>query len=199
MSIEKLPTEERREQIAQVALRLMAAEGMQKLTMASLARRVGVVPSAIYHHFGNKDEVIDAVLHLLGKKLCENLMAVSEKTNDPLERLRQLLSKHISLILEYNALPRILFSEEVYGGSRERKARLNKIVMEYLEGVASIIREGQRHNQIHPELNASVLSVMFLGLVQPTAVLWHLSDGAFDVAKHVEKAWPVFLSAIIFR
>lgn len=199
MSIEKLKTEVRRDQIAQAALSLIASQGMSELKMAGLSRRVGVAPSAIYHHFKNKDEVIDAVLDLLEEKLLSNVRAVAEESLDPLARLKLLLTRHARLILDYHALPRILFSEEVYGGKPERKARLYGIIKRYLEAVASIVREGQEQNRIRPEFNAATLSVMFLGLVQPTAILWHLSEGTFDAAKHVERAWPIFCEAIGVR
>ena len=196
MSIEKFRTEVRREQIAQAALNLIAVQGMGELKIAGLSRRVGVAPSAIYHHFKNKDEVIDAVLDLLEEKLLGNVRSVVEQFQDPLVRLKQLLAMHVKLILEYNALPRILFSEEVYGGKPERKTKLHSTIMSYLDEVTSIIRDGQRQNLIRSEFNASTLSVMFLGLVQPTAILWHLSNGTFDAAKHVERAWPIFSEAI---
>jgi AcrR family transcriptional regulator len=199
MSIEKLRTEERREQITQTALNLIAAQGMRELKIAGLSRRVGVAPSAIYHHFKNKDEVIDAVLDLLQEKLLGNVNAVIEETQDPIARLKHLLIRHVKVILEYNAMARILFSEEVYGGKPERKARMHTIVTTYLDEVASIIQEGQQQNRIRPELNAATLSVMFLGLIQPTAILYHLSNGQFNAAKHVEKAWPIFCEAIGVR
>lgn len=196
MSIEKLRTEERREQIARTALNLIAAQGMRELKMAGLSRRVGIAPSAIYHHFKNKDEVIDAVLDLLEEKLLGNVRAVAEETLDPVARLKRLLTRHVRLILEYNIMARILFSDEVYGGKPERKARLHTIVTAYLDEVTAIIQEGQRQNRIQPELDASTLSVMFLGLIQPTAILWHLSEEQFDAARHMEKAWPIFCRAI---
>jgi hypothetical protein len=68
--------------------------------------------------------------------------------------------------------------------------------MTYLDEVAAIIREGQQQTLIRAELNAATLSVMFLGLIQPTAILWHLRNGKFDAAKHVEKAWPIFCKSI---
>lgn len=196
MSIEKLGTEVRREQLARTALSMIASHGMAELKMAALARRVGVAPSAIYHHFKNKDELIDAVLNLLRERLLGNVKTVTEESGDPMVRLKQLLVLHIKLILEYNALPRILFSDEVYGGKPERKAKLHAIIRDYLDEVASIIGEGQQQNRIRPELDASTLSVMFLGLIQPTVILWHLSNGAFDAAKHAERAWPIFIKAI---
>jgi hypothetical protein len=40
---------------------------------------------------------------------------------------------------------------------------------------------------------------MFLGLVQPAAILWQLSDGGIDVTKHAERAWQIFSDAIRAR
>jgi hypothetical protein len=40
------------------------------------------------------------------------------------------------------------------------------------------------------------VAVVFMGLFQPAAVLWHLSDGVFDVDEHLRKAWEVFAAAL---
>lgn len=56
MSIERISTQTRREQIAEAALNLIASQGIAFLSMAVLARRIGVVPSAIYRHFDSKDK-----------------------------------------------------------------------------------------------------------------------------------------------
>lgn len=199
MSIHKFATVIRREQLAQAALELIAAEGMKGFNVARLARRVGFAPSAIYHHFKGKDEILDAVLDLLQSRLHGNVTAVRRKIQDPIEQLRQLLAAHAQLVLGYSALPRILFSEDVYGRNSARKARLNGIIMGYLQEVATIIRQGQEVGLVRAELDSDTLAVMFLGLLQPTAILWHLSDGKFDAAKQVEQAWPIFLDAIRVR
>jgi AcrR family transcriptional regulator len=199
MGTVKFATEIRREQIAQAALELITTQGIKAFNVARLAHRVGFAPSAIYHHFKGKDEILDAVLDLLENKLRGNVSAVREKNRDPLEQLRQLLGAHAQLVLGFSALPRILFSEDIYGGNSARKARLNGIIMGYLQDVATIIRNGQEVGLVRADPDSATLSVMFLGLLQPTAILWHLSDGKFDAAKQVERAWPVFLDAIRAR
>jgi len=199
MSILKFATEIRREQIVQAAIELIAKEGMKGFNVVLLARRVGVAPSAIYHHFKGKDEILDSVLDLLEQKLRSNVEAVVEKTQHPLDQLKQLLAAHAQLLLGYSALPRILFSEDIYGGNASRKARLQGIIMGYLEEVATIIRNGQAQRLIRAELDPGTLAVMFLGLLQPPAILWHLSDGQFDAARQVERAWPIFREAVWVR
>ena len=196
MSIKKFATEIRREQIAQAAVELIASQGMKGFNMAGLAHQVGVAPSAIYHHFKSKDEVIDAVLDHLQNRLLGNVRFVLARTSHPLDQLKQLLAAHMELVMGHSAMPKILFSEDVYGGKPARRSRLNEIIMRYISELASIFRQGQHLRVIRPELDPEALAVMFLGLLQPTAILWHLSDGEFDAKKQVEKGWFIFAEAI---
>ena len=98
MADAKLDTLIRREQIAEAALELVASQGVKPLSIAAVARRVGLVPSGIYRHFKSKDEVLDAVLELLEKKLLTNVDAARHATSDPLERLHGLLLRHVQFI-----------------------------------------------------------------------------------------------------
>ncbi|HBD09651.1 MAG TPA: TetR/AcrR family transcriptional regulator [Syntrophobacteraceae bacterium] len=199
MSIIKLGTEVRREQIAQAALALIASQGVNGLNMMGLARRVGLGASSLYRHFASKDQVLDAVIDLLRERLLGNLVIAVQEATNPLEQLRRLLALHMRLILEYQALPRLFFSGDLYAGRPERKEKLYGIVKTYLGEVSAIIRKGQEENSIRLDLDPAAVAVVFLGLIQPTAILWHLSDGEFNVGKQVEQAWPIFIEAIRVR
>lgn len=54
-----------RPQIAQEALALIDAEGLDALTMRALGRRLGVEAMTLYHHFPSKGALLDAVTGLL--------------------------------------------------------------------------------------------------------------------------------------
>jgi len=196
LATEKLDTATRREQIAEAALALISEKGMQGLAIASLARRVGLVNSALYRHFNGKDEVLDAMLDLIGDRLMANVKAVRRESARPLDQLRQLLMRHIRLIRENQALPRIVFSEEIYSGKPERRTKLFNIISRYLTNVSDIFSEGQKNGTIRSDTDPLVLAVMFLGLIQPAAILWHLSNNKFDVTKHAEKAWGIFADGL---
>ena len=199
MRAEKLGTKVRQDQIAGAALQLIGAHGVRGFSLAMLARRVGLVPSAIYRHFGSKEEVLDAALDHLGSRLHHNLELVTEDASDPLERLHALLVRHVRLIRENQAIPRIIFSEEVFSGNTERKAKVRGIIRRYLEGVAETVREGQEQARIRADVDPRVVAVHFLGLIQPAAILWHLSDGRFDVTRQTERAWQLFRDGIEAR
>ena len=192
MRASKTKTEIRQEQIAEAALALISRHGLRKMNVAALARQVGVVPSAIYRHYQGKDEVLEAVLDLISRRLLENVRAVRKESTNPLERLRRLLARHAQLICKDVAIPRVIFSEEIFSGHARRRQRMYQIFQSYLKEVQNLIREGQLQGAIRPDLPPATGSVMFLGLVQPAIILSLLSDGAFDVAAHAEKAWGLF-------
>jgi AcrR family transcriptional regulator len=192
----KQHTQVRREQIAQAALLLVASQGLKGLSVAVVAGQVGLVPSAIYRHFKSKGEVLNAVLDLIRGRLLSNVEAVRSETGDPLERIHRLLRRHLQLVVAYRAIPRILFSDEVYSGHPELKAKLYGIIQGYLDQIGMIAREGQKKNRIRPDIPPETIAVMFMGLVAPSAFLWHLSDGGFNVTRHAERAWKVFSAAI---
>jgi AcrR family transcriptional regulator len=196
MVTQKLGTDVRKKQIAQAALSLVSSHGLKGLSIAGIASQVGLVPSAIYRHFKNKEQIIDAILDLIRERLLANVKVVTETSGDVLERLRWLLMLHIQLIRENQGILRVVFSEEVMNGPPERKARVHTTVETYLGAVAEIVRQGQEAGVIQRDLETNSVSVAFLGLIQPAAILWHLSTGKFDLTGHTERAWMIFLVGI---
>ncbi len=196
MSDEKLDREIRRQQIAEAALSLVAERGLGQLNIAAVARRVGLVPSGIYRHFKSKDEIVLAVLDRIEARMLANVRAACEETPDPIERLRSLLMRHIRMIREGRAVPRIIFSDDLHGGHPEHKVRAGRLVEGYLRQIGQFVRDGQEHGTIRPELDPRTLALLFLGIVVPAAILWHVTDGGFDVTQHAARAWQVFRRAI---
>ncbi len=196
MSLEKLDSGVRKEQIAQAVLALVASRGIRGLSVAGVARRIGLVPSAIYRHYRSKDQAIDAALDLIGERLLGNVRVVCGEHRGALERLEALLFRHMALIRENRAIPRIVFSEEVFHGSRERKEKVWGIIGGYLEAIAEVIRKGQEERLLRTDADPGTLATMFLGLIQPAAILWILSSGRFDIDRHARVAWKVYRGTI---
>lgn len=196
MRASKTKTEIRQDQIATAALELMAQQGPKSLNLVRLARKVGVVPSTIYRHYAGKDAVLDAVLDLIAQRLEANVQAVRQETPDALDRLHRLLNRHVQLIRNNIAIPRVVLSEEIFSGHAKRRRRVHQVIQAYLAQVAGLVREGQRDGGLRQELPPDTVAVMFLGLIHPAVILWLTSDGAFDVAAHAERAWPIFSQTI---
>lgn len=196
MSAQKVDTEIRQEQIVQAALDLIGSHGVQALSIASVAERVGLVPSGIYRHFKCKDDLLNATLDLIGKRLLSNVTLVSKETPDALERLRLLLMREIRLLLENQAIPHVVFSESIFTGSVDRKARVRAIITGYFQEVEKIVLEGQREGRLRGDVDPLTVALMFKGMVLPAIVLWKVTGGSVDIVRHAEAAWELFRAAV---
>ena len=189
-------TEVRQEQIIAAAMDLIASRGLKGLNVAAIASRIGLVPSAIYRHFKSKNDVVDVILDFIQEKLLTNIKITCKETSEPMERLQRILKRHVEILKENQAIPRIIFTEDVFSGNPKRKTKVYRIINGYLQGLNQIIRDGQKKGEIRSNIDSKTVALMFLGMIQPGVILWFLSDGKFDISKESERNWNVFREAI---
>jgi AcrR family transcriptional regulator len=192
MRASKAKTEIRQGQISQAALRLLAMRGWRQVSLAAIAKEVGIVAADVYRHFNGKDQVLDAVLDLVDQSFQTNLQAARQANTDPVTCLHEVLMRHVELIRGGVPVPRIILSEDVFTGLQRHRERVRAIYQNYLAEIGAIVQDGQHQNLIRRELSAETLSLMWLGLVQSPAILWLVGQGNFDLRKHCESAWGLF-------
>jgi AcrR family transcriptional regulator len=195
MSTEKLNTEIRREQVAQIAFGLVASRGIGKLSIARLARIVGLAPATTYRHFESKEKVVDAVLDIIEDRLLDKVRAACLESPDALERLKYLLRFYLMFMRENQGTLRIVLSEDICGGSPERKNKVFSMSGRYLEKIGDIVRQGQEEGVIRADIDPEAVSILFLGLIQPAFILWRMSDGDSDVTRSAEHSWELLSEA----
>lgn len=193
---EKKGTGIRQEEIILAALTLVANQGVKSMTIERIARIVGIVPSAIYRHFNNKSEILEAVLDMIGNRMKKNVIEANQENDNSLEAIRSLLMRQVQLIMEFSAIPQIIFSEEVYRENLELKSALHNMIMSFINVLTEIVKKGQKEGRIRTDMEPQRIAIMFLGLFQPSAFLYHLSDGRFDIVKQVDITWKMFRKAI---
>jgi AcrR family transcriptional regulator len=100
--------QETRERILDAARELFVREGFEKVTMRAIADRIAYTPTAIYHHFADKESLI--------AELCRNdfralagRFAKIERIADPVERLRKFGQAYVAFALELPEHYRFLF------------------------------------------------------------------------------------------
>jgi len=198
MAEAKLDTQIRREQIVEAAMSLVAGQGLRRLSIAAVARRVGLVPSGIYRHFKNKNELLDAILDRIEERMLANVRASREEHADALECLKDVLMRHIRFLREGKiiSIPRMVFAEDAHGDHPDRKRRIFRLLQNYLGQLDEIVRLGQSQGEIRPDCDPHTAAMMLFGIVVPAGIIWHLTDGGFDVTQHAQRAWRLFVAAV---
>lgn len=196
MSLEKLDTETRKKQIALAAFDIIALKGTKGLSISEISKKIGIVPSAIYRHFKSKDEILDAVIDLIKDGLTGIAQTAQAESINPIEQLKQLVILHAKFIMSNKALPRIIFSEDVIAGKNHRRDKVFEAQSAYISEIKKIILRGQELGEIRQDIEPGSAAVLFIGIVLPAGIIWHMSSEQFDVMKQVEAAWKLYLSAI---
>ncbi len=195
MRAERLQGEVRRDQIAQAVLALVAEHGMSALSVAAVAHRVGVAPSALYRHFDSKEAMLAGTIERVAGQMLGNLERARAAARDPLEALERLLLLQAELVRGNRGMPFVLFSESLQR-SAEHHERMVGFMGRFLGALMELIREAQEAGQVRDDLPAQTIAITFIGLYVPPAILWNMSRGRFDITGQVRRAWQVFRDGV---
>jgi AcrR family transcriptional regulator len=80
---------ETRDKILEAAREMFATQGIEATTMRAIAQRIEYTPTAIYHHFKDKDALIIELCHSDFSRLGRQFTQM-ERIEDPVERLRRI-------------------------------------------------------------------------------------------------------------
>ncbi len=99
----------RRDEILTAARALFLAEGVERVTIRAICKRVGLTAPALYRHFRDKREIIIAICNETTLRLLHSFRAIRLREPDPLAALRQMLEAYIRFALAHRDEYRLLF------------------------------------------------------------------------------------------
>jgi AcrR family transcriptional regulator len=100
------------------AERIYARAGRKGLTMRRLAKQVGLTPMAVYHHFQDKDALVDAIAVAGFARLEASMADARDPARGPVERLRLILHRYAEFAEAEPAVFGLMFSRRNPGGER---------------------------------------------------------------------------------
>ena len=132
--------EERKNEILDVAEELFAEKGFDHASTNDIINRIGIARGTLYHHFGSKEEILDAIVMRMTQDAVRRAGAVIADCSMPLpERLTATI-----LALRVNTKAGTEVIEQIH---KPQNALLHQKMQERLLGgvvplIAQLIREG---------------------------------------------------------
>ena len=173
-------TEIRKDEIVRAALAIVENSGLDKMNINEIAAKVEMVPAAIYRHFKGREEIVAALIEHIDQRLQSNLSQANAVTGTPIAKLKTLFELHVTLLKEEAAIPRILYFLLSSDRNPELKAGMLSAVGVYVQQVKKLLQQGQRKGEISPDIDATAAAMMFLGMVQPLAILGQINKKMLD-------------------
>jgi AcrR family transcriptional regulator len=97
-----------REKILAAARLMFAQEGYEAVTMRAIAQRVEYTPTAIYHHFANKQALVTELCNLDFRGLAQHFSRAAAIT-DPVERIRTIGEAYLQFAIDHPYHYRFMF------------------------------------------------------------------------------------------
>jgi len=96
----KMPAEKRKEQLIRAAFEIISKKGYSKATTDEIARKAGLTKGALYFHFGNKEEILLAVVKSMSEKNFEALTGPMTEDGDPRKVLDNIIQSALDMIVK---------------------------------------------------------------------------------------------------
>jgi AcrR family transcriptional regulator len=98
-----------RDRLLLAAAQLLTESGDQTLSTRAVCKLAGVQAPTLYHHFGSKQGLIDAVINYGFRQYVES--AQGSGTEDPLESIRRGWDRHVHFGLEHPTFYALLYGQ----------------------------------------------------------------------------------------
>ena len=180
-------TEVRKEEIVRAALSIVEQNGLDRLNIIDIALEVKLVPAAIYRHFKGKEDIVAALIEFADRSLQNNISIAMAYDGNAIARLKMLFELHVKLLKEEAAIPRILYFLLSSNRNPDLKNSMLSAVGSYVQQVKKMLLQGQKNGEISPDTDITAAAMLFLGMVQPLAILGQVDPKVLD--EYPPKLW----------
>ena len=174
--------EDKRRQILAAAVRVFAAQGYEATRVGDVAKEAGVAYGLVYHYFGSKDAVLEAVFHEQWGRLLAAVALAEETGKTAPEQLGLVVKIVLRTWRDDPDLVRLLVREIT------RSPHIQDELDEIGQAFASlerIVRRGQEEGTFRSDVEPRVAAFMLYGALEEVLTGWvlgQLPDDADAVA-----------------
>ena len=157
---------------------LFNRQGYDCTSMGDIAKELGIVKSAIYHHVPSKEHLLSAALD----EALDGLTAAVDNATDhrhdhsAYERLHDVIEQSVEILA--NHLPAITLLLRVRGNSEvEQRALMRRKELD--DKLAALVAEAVKEGSVRSDISADLASRLLFGMVN-SLIEWYRPEGRVD-------------------
>ncbi len=121
-------------------LELLKYKTFDEISFRSVSRNIGVVSSAPYNHFKDKEHLIEEIILLGEKKLFKAILIEKNKSQAPTDQLLLIAKAYLNFSIKEKALFNLMFSKT----NKELLQLSEKIVLQFNAIIVEKFKKGKR-------------------------------------------------------
>ncbi len=172
---------DRQKEIINEALKLIANNGIQNLTIKNLSKAVNFSEPAIYRHFADKKDILMSIITYL--TICEKsiLKKVQASGVSALDQIDNFFAEHFHQIASERNSTVMKYSEALL----QHDPKLSKAIISVMhlsrDTLSEIIEAGQKAGEIRTDISTKQLTIVIMGAFRFLMASWQQSNFAFDL------------------
>lgn len=168
---DRLPAPERKRQIVETALDLVADHGADAVSAQLIADTIGLSQPAVFRHFATKEALWTAVIAWLQARLAD---VWSDARGDqhhppPVWVLRRMFLGHVELIIRYPGLAKVVFSDHIRHQYPGLHGQFQTLHRQYEREVTGLLEEAVRRSVLPAATDVAAAATLFFCAIQGLA------------------------------
>ncbi|WP_290786957.1 nucleoid occlusion factor SlmA [Halomonas sp.] len=192
------PTPSRREQILQALALMLEEDSGKRITVAALAKQVGVSEAALYRHFPSKARMFEGLIEFIEETLFARITRILEESTEALPRCGALLTLLLAFAEKNPGLSRLLDGGVLTGETARLRVRIHQLFERLETQLKQVLREAELREGRRLTLPASAAANLLLAAAEGRISQYVRSDFKRRPTEHWDAQWAL-LSAHLLR
>jgi AcrR family transcriptional regulator len=169
---------ERKEQIIQATISIMAEQGLPGTTTKRIAEKVGVSEPALYKYFPGKKELLLEALGEVGNRFISILATAASEKKDVSARIYNMSAAFYEFVTDHPEESMLLFETITGARDPEIRAALSDKLLELTGAFSGMFEAGKDEGTVRKDLDTTVAAwqILSLGITLVFAALMGLGD-----------------------
>jgi len=189
-----------RQRLLEAALKVFSQQGYAVTRLEDIAAEAEVTRGAIYHHFGGKAELYNAMVGEISSRTNNVIAEAIEEGGSFLEICRRMMVQLMAYVEEnrdFRAVMELtLFKTEMVPelqSGLQKKAEATQVIIEQM---AAFMRQGVEAGEVRMDIDPVEMAWSFLALQNGLVMTWLQAPQAFSLREVASTAAEIFVNGI---
>jgi len=198
MVMKRKKTEFRKQQIIEIAAKLIFKYGSEHLSVKRIATEIGISEAAIYRHFKSKKSILSFLLSYIEETLVAD---ISRERNSgevvTLDTIERILRRHISAVGLRKGISFQVIAETVSLGDKSLNKQATKAISHYIAVLRELLSEGVKSTTIREDIDLDAAATLLYCMIESLVNTWALSNCEFMLVDKYISLWQIYREAIV--
>ncbi len=181
--------------VLEVAVRAFNEFGYDATSMGTLADRLGLSKSAVYHHFPSKEQLLEAALDEALGGLEGVLTEPGAVSGTAAARLAHVLRRAVEVLVE--RLPYVTLLLRLRGNTEVEREALRRR-REFDRAVTSLVLAARDAGDLRSDIDPRIVERLLFGMIN-SIVEWYRPEGPEDASRLADDVLAVAMDGLRMR